>query len=601
MINLRWLICLLCSLAISTTTLAQEKDAAQPKEPIPPPIAIPGAGLAEWFAPDLLRPRVSVRHDVGDGVGFNNGFTYLQGWIPLVQQTGRSVLFSDLRVVNFDNADYWEFNAGGGSRWYNADRDRIFGVNAYYDGRKTATTFFNQIGVGVESLGRYVDFRANGYAVVGPNSSIIGYNNPTFRGSNIVLDTLVENALSGFDFEIGTPIPFLERWDTRAFVGHYHYAAEQGPDVSGVRVRLEANVNHNVSLYFAAQHDAVLRTTVSGGIAMNFGGRKVCREQRGTVDRLDARVVRDVNIVSYSPQPVEANKVTALDPTTGQPIVVRPAHSAAAAGGDGTVENPVQDLKQLQTVSTPNDILFLHANSTFVDPKLTLQNGQRLLGEGVNHTFTSTTGAFLLPRATTGKTLPLLSVSSNNVTAVTLAQDNEVSGLSFEAPAPTPVDLVFIAAAILNSNSFTINRNTFSGGQTGIALTNTTGIGLISENTFRTESVGVNIVATGSLKLLIEKNQFLSGQSGVGVSQSSGSFVLGIRANEFRTTTSVTDLVSGGTQTLLLQQNVGVGAYNLTQSLLGTFNIENVLYTNTPQPTTSGTINFVAPGSAGFP
>ncbi len=173
MFHSRWLICLLC-LAISTTVIAQEKDAAQPKGPIPPPVASPGAGLAEWVDPYLLRPRISVRHDVGDGVGFNNGFTYLQAWNPLVQQAGRSVLFTDLRVVNFDNANYWEFNAGGGSRWYNADRDRIFGVNLYYDGRKTATTFLNQIGFGVESLGKYLDFRANGYCVLGSASQIEG-------------------------------------------------------------------------------------------------------------------------------------------------------------------------------------------------------------------------------------------------------------------------------------------------------------------------------------------------------------------------------------------------------------------------------------------
>ncbi len=105
MFHSRWLICLLGSLAIGASAVAQEKDVAPPKEPIPPPLTIPAAGIAEWFAPDLLRPRISVRHDVGDGVGFNNGFTYLQAWNPLVQQAGRSVLFSDLRVVNFDNAN----------------------------------------------------------------------------------------------------------------------------------------------------------------------------------------------------------------------------------------------------------------------------------------------------------------------------------------------------------------------------------------------------------------------------------------------------------------------------------------------------------------
>ncbi len=37
MFHSRWLICVLSSLAISTTEIAQDKIAAPPKEPIPPP------------------------------------------------------------------------------------------------------------------------------------------------------------------------------------------------------------------------------------------------------------------------------------------------------------------------------------------------------------------------------------------------------------------------------------------------------------------------------------------------------------------------------------------------------------------------------------
>ena len=506
----------------------------------------------------------------------------------------------------------WEFNAGGGSRWYSADRDRIFGVNAYYDGRKTATTFFNQIGVGVESLGKYVDFRANGYAVVGPNSSVIGYNNPTFRGSNIVLDTLIENALSGFDFEIGTPIPFLERWDTRAFVGHYHYAAEQGLDVSGVRVRLEANVNHNMSLYFAAQHDAVLRTTVSGGIALNFGGRKVCREQRGTADRLDARVVRDVNIVSYNPDPEEATRVTATDPTTGQPIVVRHANSAAAAGGDGTVEKPFNTLADLQNGSAPTNILLLHANSTFVNPALKLKNCQRLLGEGINHTFTSTTGTFNLPRATTGTTPPLLNLFTGGF-AVTLAQDNEVSGLSYQSP--NGFNGFILGSA--NLGTFDINRNITTGlfSSQSIHIGNATGNGVIRDNTIGGGGTGINVVGNhNQLRLLIENNQITAVSIGVNVVPNGGTSFVSIRDNKFTSAVSAQDFQFSGTHTLQLRNNSGTGAFPLTQRG-GVFNLEIDIGTNpapfitpgtilntTPIPSTvSGTINLVPAGSAGFP
>src|SRR5262245_17303584 len=139
----------------------------------------------------LIPPRVTVRADFGDGVGYTRGYTYLEGFIPLVQPTETSVLFSDLRVVNFDDASRWEFNAGGGYRTYLDFLDVVLGVNAFYDGRHTDTNFFNQIGVGVELLFNWWEFRANGYFVVGDNRQLATDSGPVIGsvvGDQVIID-----------------------------------------------------------------------------------------------------------------------------------------------------------------------------------------------------------------------------------------------------------------------------------------------------------------------------------------------------------------------------------------------------------------------------
>ena len=255
-------------------------------------------------------------------------------------------------------------------------------------------------------MGQYLDFRANAYIPIGTDRHQFaeGVGNPQFAGFNILLDRtkLSEVALRGFDTEIGTPIPPFCRWDARAFIGYYHYSNTGLEAVNGIRGRIEANLCDAVTLHLSVQNDAVFDTTVYGGVALHFGAGRHTRSGvgRGVIDRMGDRIVRDPNIVVNNQ--TDVTRETALDPQTGTLILIRHANSAAAAGGDGTVERPFKTLADLQKGSVTKDILFLHADSKFSNQSLTLKNNQRLLGEGTDHLFTSTQGTFLLPRATPG-------------------------------------------------------------------------------------------------------------------------------------------------------------------------------------------------------
>lgn len=257
---------------------------------------------AEAATPAAIPPRLTLRHDFGDGIGYTRGFSYLEGFLPLYQPDDRSLLFGDLRVVNFDTQNRWEVNAGGGYRSYVDPLGAVCGVNTFYDGRHTDHHFFHQVGVGAEALFERWEFRCNGYIIAGTQQKLTGdIVVPAIIGNQLVLDRIrtFEVAMGGLDAEIGMRVPVLSQFDPRVYAGVYHYSAEGMQSANGVRGRLEAWLTDNCSVHFAVQNDGLFDTTVIGGLALHLGARHVRTEPgAGSVEaRLGQRVVRDVNVV----------------------------------------------------------------------------------------------------------------------------------------------------------------------------------------------------------------------------------------------------------------------------------------------------------------
>lgn len=248
--------------------------------------------------------RLSLRHDFGDGVGYERGFSTIEGFVPVWQSGADALVFADLRAVNFDDAERWEINAGGGVRTFSCLLDRVLGFNAFYDGRKTNANYFNQAGIGFEALGKILEVRVNGYFIFDGErklASDTGVVNLGTVGGNTVFGRtqIFEVARSGVEAEVGAPVPFLERIYTRAYVGFYSYGAHGVETANGVRGRIEAQLTRRVSLHFSVQNDQVFDTTVTGGLSISFGA-PAFRAGSGEptwIDILGQRVNRDVNIV----------------------------------------------------------------------------------------------------------------------------------------------------------------------------------------------------------------------------------------------------------------------------------------------------------------
>ena len=162
----------------------------------------------------------------------------------------------------------------------------MVGGNFFYDGSESAADhYISQFGTGVEVIGDWMEFRANGYlpeqngrsfdrtsatsdslqtSVLNSNLSLgtpfgSGYGIfqnftqqttlSTTRSKTTYYYSRYEAGMRGIDLEVGGLIPYVERYgDVRVFGGYYYFSNPYGRDFSGGKARLEAQITDHVIL-----------------------------------------------------------------------------------------------------------------------------------------------------------------------------------------------------------------------------------------------------------------------------------------------------------------------------------------------------------------
>src|SRR5580658_7202074 len=122
----------------------------------------------EGCPPGPQHMRAAVRHIEAGGIGYNTGYSSLDVFLATDPNKWRVMPFLDLRGHVFNNGTY-AANGGIGARgmW----GCRAYGINGYYDFRNTNRRNYNQVGAGLETLGKLWDLRVNGYLPVGKKLS----------------------------------------------------------------------------------------------------------------------------------------------------------------------------------------------------------------------------------------------------------------------------------------------------------------------------------------------------------------------------------------------------------------------------------------------
>ncbi|MDA1015298.1 MAG: inverse autotransporter beta domain-containing protein [Planctomycetota bacterium] len=396
-------------------------------------------------------PIWGVGETVGDGIGFDRSFTTTEALIPLYRDDG-SLLFSDLRMM-LVNLNTVAANLGGGYRFYSEQLDRTIGFHVHYDYRDTHGSSFKQITSGVEILGDQWDFRTNAYLPSAFGDQFVRADR--FDGHFLLLNRFAL-PMHGFDTELGTRLPVLERFQPKLFGGCYHFAGTDVPDVWGWKVRLESRVTDTLALDLAVQDDATFGTTVNARISFRFPtsgfrnleswrdlGRRVSRRvrYRSPVERLDDRVER-LNYVVVGEQQGTIARHPAIDPLSGQPhpkadqpIVF--LHVAPGGNSDGSFADPYATLNA--ALADPRyqngqvDVVYARHNASapivHSGDITNLVPGTRILGNGPFQSVNTQLGFQHLPFSGVD---PLLLDLPRITGSVSLADDTTLSGFDVQ-------------------------------------------------------------------------------------------------------------------------------------------------------------------------
>jgi trimeric autotransporter adhesin len=350
--------------------------------------------------------KISPRGGVGyntSGAGFDST-TRLEAFLPLLQDIGEELTFLDSRLL-LDNEGNLGANILLGYRNYDEGGDRIWGGYAGIDLRETDASSFSQLGVGVESLGRVWDFRANGYFPLGDTQQVIDESirngavqtSSGFQGNLLVLarsqersvSRTFESALGGFDLEVGARLARWDEGDLRGYVGAYLL---DGVDVEGRlgwKVRLESRPIDNLHLNVGLQDDDIFGTNVNVSVGLAFPRirpRGPIDQPEQVVARLGDPLIRNNSIAVEARQEtkVEVERTTRplMNPEEERPYRFQHV-TLGAQGGDGTFERPFGTVQAAlaATRSDGNDIVYVDQGSNAAIPALTIPSRVQVLSQ----------------------------------------------------------------------------------------------------------------------------------------------------------------------------------------------------------------------------
>lgn len=494
------------------------------------------------FGPQPLQG--TARYTSPKGIGYDHGYSTLEFFLtPYKICNKRWLPFIDLRGHVFDNGRF-AANAGLGLRYL--AKKRIWGGNVYYDYRDTSRQHYNQIAIGLESLGKLFDYRINGYLPVGWKQSH-RYNSVfnSFQGHNMLVQSKYDFALGAINAEVGAHVNSLKKVPLYFAAGPY-YMSGKGATTWGGCLRASISFFSNfVRIEGNIAYDHFFKWTGQGqvGIRIPFGGK--CKVRKN-----ENQSCAQTTVISYrAMQPVERNEIIpvgkqniiapAINPATGLPYYFVFVNNTSSSSG--TSESPYHNFAQAQANSSSNDVLYVFpgdGTTSGMDSGIILKANQKLWGSGVNHTIQTSLGGILIPAQT--KTSPIITntnvdtegnaitLATNNsirgftITSVlndaiygTDAQNLEVSYCTFQNTTTYPIETTFSGNAAIS-----ITNNSFSNNANGVFLTlNGTSNVICSNNTFENQTsvsnVPIEITSNNNIfDIQIKNNIFNNNETG---------------------------------------------------------------------------------------
>lgn len=511
--------------------------------------------------------RVTARHIDPQGIGYHQGYTTLEGFFGLPQCLDTLwVPFFDVRGHVF-NDGHLAANAGVGLRYLGVKR--VWGGNVYYDYRNTHRQHYNQVGFGLENLGRVWDFRINGYFPVGTTKTPYYHTKfHEFKKHYAILERKHQFAMKGFDAEAGTHVKIGNKpW---YFAEGIYYLENQGKATWGGKARFSIDILDYLKIEGNTSYDHIFKWIGQGQISVTapFGHR---RSIKAKSQRSCSRDVALVNrafqaVARHEIIPVDTRHVyrKAIDPTTNSPYVFYFVDNTSHS--KGTFESPFSTLLAAQVASRPNNVIYVfpgNGTTSNMNQGIILQDNQRLWGSGIAQSLPTTLGMIYIP-AQTSKNPQMTNTSGNGVTLASNSY-NEINGLIIRGANGDGI----IGNNMTGLNL--LNTSVFGSTNIGIALTQTSGPSLLTftkVNSSNNGSDGLNIQSQNAadVTLAISQGTFIAN----GVSQTASGVLLA---------STDTSRISGTFQNSNFQNNPSAGMH-LTSSSTTLLPISLNLYNN---------------------
>jgi len=252
--------------------------------------------------------RITASHVQGDGIGYKDGYTSLEffGASPYIL-SDCLIPFVDLRGYLLNDA-MPAATGGAGLRFLTS---RVWGLNGYYDYRKSHHKQYTRASLGLESLGKVWDFRINGYLPLGHKRS--GFYDEKFdhtTGTTLFFSKTYEFDFKGANAEIGVHFKRNNYLPLYFAIGPY-YLTGQGETSWGGSARLSCEIGAYFRLEGSTSYDALFGWTGQGRISLNpafgFKKKKNCESRKFLFERATQRVDRQEMI------PLKTAKVIFVD------------------------------------------------------------------------------------------------------------------------------------------------------------------------------------------------------------------------------------------------------------------------------------------------
>lgn len=208
----------------------------------------------------LKNEQVQLRHIEGKGIGYDQGYTTIQAFFTPHFES--FVPLFDFRGHVFDDGKF-AANAGVGLRLLHS---YVLGINAYYDYRQTHHFHYNQAALGLEALGKRIDFRINGYLPIGRKQSVFNHQYNAHKK---------EWAFKGGNAEVGVHLFKGAKLAVYGAAGPYYFEGK-GKNAWGGQARFSAAFLEHVRFEVSGSYDRVFKWIGQGQLSlMYFFGPKM--------------------------------------------------------------------------------------------------------------------------------------------------------------------------------------------------------------------------------------------------------------------------------------------------------------------------------------